>query len=85
MRIMIVKDNREILRKRFSPIEQCLGVISVEHLKHGTEFIVRVLDVNHLRYHYSPKTKKFEVQFLSLKRELEGKRVKNNEKLEHNL
>jgi len=82
MRIVIVKDRKEILKRKFSPVEQSLGIISLEKFENRTDFTVRVLDVNHLRYHYDPKTQKFEVHFLSLKKEEKKRGVKNHEPIQ---
>lgn len=79
MRIVIGKNGKEILRKKFSPVDESLGIISLEKAGNATEFTVRVLDVNHLRYHYDPETQKFEVHFLSLRKEIKGKKVGENE------
>ena len=83
MKIVIGKNGKEILREKFSPVDESLGIISLEKLENATEFTVRVLDVNHLRYHYDPETQKFEVHFLSLRKEFKGKKVGENETKEH--
>jgi len=75
MKIVIEKNGKEILRKNFPPVDEPLGIISLEKIENGTEFTVRVLDVNHLRYHYEPGTQKFEIQFLSLRKEFNGKKT----------
>ncbi len=73
MKIVLIQNHgKQILEKGFPPFEKQVGVVSLEKIEDGTEFTLRVLDVSHLRYHYDPKTQKFELQFLSLKKELEG-------------
>jgi hypothetical protein len=81
MKIVIGKNGKEILRKKFSPVDESLGIISIEKMGNATEFTVRVLDVNHLRYHYDPVTQKFEVHFLALRKEFKGKKVDEHEKI----
>lgn len=81
MKIVIGKDGKEILRKKFSPADESLGIISLEKVENATEFTVRVHDVNHLRYHYDPVTQKFEVRFLSLRKEFRGGKVGEHEKM----
>jgi len=83
MKIVIGNNGKEILRKKFSPVDESLGIISVGKVGNATEVTVRVLDVNHLRYHYDPETQKFEVHFLSLQKEFKGKKVGENETKEH--
>lgn len=83
MRIVMVKDKKEILRKKFSSLDESLGIISLERRGNATEFTVRVLDVNRLRYHYDPVTQKFVVHFLSLRKEFKGKKEGENESKEH--
>ncbi len=84
MKIILMKDHKKkILNKRISPLDQSVGIVSLEKIENGTEFTIRVLDVNHIRYHYDPETRKFEVHFLSLKKELKKKKVNENENHEH--
>lgn len=82
MKIVIGKNGKEILKKEFSSMDESLGIISIEKLENATEFTLRVLDVNHLRYHYDPETQKFEVHFLSFQKEFKGKKVGENEKIQ---
>lgn len=83
MKIVLIKDHgKKILEEKISPFEKRVGIISLEKIKNGTEFTVRVLDVNHLRYHYDPETQKFEVHFLSLKKEAKERGVKNHEPIQ---
>jgi len=82
MKIVLIKDHQEkILEKRISPIENHVGIVSLEKIKNGAEFTVRILDVNHIRYRYDPKTQKFEVHFLSLTKEEKRKEAQNYEKI----
>ena len=53
--------------KNISSLDQHVGLVSLEKNNDATEFTIRVLEVNHLRYSYDPKKKKFELHFLSLK------------------
>jgi len=81
MKIVIGKNGKEILSKKISPVDESLGIISIEKVGNATEFTLRVLDVNHLRYHYDPETQKFEIHFLALRKEFKGKKVDENEKM----
>ncbi len=82
MKIVLIKDHQEkILEKRISPIENHVGIVSLEKIKNGAEFTVRILDVNHIRYRYDPKTQKFEVHFLSLTKEEKRKEAQNHDKI----
>ncbi len=83
MRIVLVKDHQEkILEKRISDFENHVGIVSLEKTKNGAEFTVRVLGVHHIRYHYDPKTQKFELHFLSLKKEEKRKEAQNHEQIQ---
>lgn len=78
MKIVLIKDHqKKLLDERISTFEKRLGIMSLEKIKNGTEFTIRLLDVHHIRYHYDPKTQKFEVHFLSLKK-AEKKRGTND-------
>lgn len=79
MKIVIGKNGKEILRKKLSPADESLGIISIEKVGKATEFTIRILDANRLRYHYDPETQKFEVHFLSLRKEFKGKKEGENE------
>lgn len=81
MKIVVGKNGKEILRKKLSPSDESLGIISIERVGKTTEFTIRILDINRLRYHYDPETQKFEVQFLSLRNEFKGRKVDGNEKI----
>lgn len=74
MKIVLIKDHQEkILEKEFwnssRDLEKSIGIVSVEKKKNTNEFTLRIFGVNHIRYRYSPKTQKFEVHFLSLKKQ----------------
>lgn len=83
MKIVLIKDHqKKILEEKISLFEKRLGIVSLEKIKNGSEFTIRILDVNHIRYHYDPKTQKFEVHFLSLKKEEKKMGVKDHEKIQ---
>ncbi len=83
MKIVLIKNRQEkILEKRISPSENHVGIVSLEKTKNGAEFTIRILDVSHIRYHYDPKTQKFELHFLSFKKEDKRKDAQNHEKIQ---
>jgi hypothetical protein len=66
LRIVLLEDGKKnILDKDFSKAEGHVGLISIEKQKDTTEFTIRAVETSHIRYHYDPKTQKFELQFLS--------------------
>ena len=66
MKIVLIRDPQEkVLDRRVSPFQKSVGIVSLEKIEDGTEFTVRILGVDHIRYHYDPKTQKFELDFLS--------------------
>lgn len=84
MKIVLIKDHDgKILEEEIAPFEKRVGIISLEKIRNGTEFTLRILDVNHIRYQYDPKTQKFEVHFLSLKKEQKKIRTKVHEKIQN--
>lgn len=82
MRIVLMQNHgKKIFEKRSSPFEKQVGLISLEKIENGTEFTIRVLDVNHISYHYDPATQKFEIHFLSLKEEARVREENGNGKI----
>ncbi len=82
MKIVLIKDHqKKVLEKEISPFEKRVGIVSLEKIEDGTEFTIRILGVHHIRYRYNPKTQKFEVHFLSLKKEEKRKDAQNHEKI----
>jgi len=80
MKVIIAKEfGEKIVNEKINPVSKHLGIISLEQNNQGTRFTIDVLQVNHLRYNYDPKTQTLEVQFLSFKKEFKGRKVKENE------
>lgn len=83
MKIVLIKDHeKKIMEEKLSPFEKRMGIVSLEKIEDGTEFTIRLLDVNHIRYQYDPKTRKFEVHFLSFKGQEKKRRAKSHEKIQ---
>lgn len=81
MKIVLIKDHQEkILEKEISGLEKSIGIVSLEKKRDANEFTLRILGVQHIRYRYSPKTQKFEVCFLSLRKQNKGKEINGHGK-----
>ncbi|GEM_PF-3818271 len=83
MKIVLIRDHqKKLLEKKLSNVEKRIGIISLEKIKNGNEFTIRLMDVNHIRYSYDPKTQKFEVHFISLNKSTKKMRATDHEKIQ---
>ncbi len=84
MKIVLIRDHhKKLLEKEFSNVEQRIGIVSMEKIKNGSEFTIRLLDVNHIRYSYNPRTQKFEVHFISLNKSTKKTGATDHEKIQN--
>lgn len=82
MKIILIKDHqKKIFSQRIPSVEKSVGLVSLEKRKDSNKFTIRVLGVHHIRYHYNPRTQKFELNFLSLRKQLKEKENGNHEKV----
>jgi len=82
MKIVLIQDqHKKIINETISPLKRMVGVVSLEKIKSGGEFTIRILNVNQIRYRYEPATQKFEVHFLSLKKEDRKREGKFNDRI----
>ncbi len=83
MKIVLIRDHqKKLLEKNFSNVEKRIGIVSLEKIKNGGEFTIRLVDVNHIRYSYDPKTQKFEVHFISLNKSIKKTGATGHEKIQ---
>ena len=83
MKIVLIRDHqKKLLDEKFSNVEKRIGIVSLEKIKNGSEFTIRLMDVNHIRYSYDPKTQKFELHFISLNKSTKKTRGPDHEKIQ---